>query len=132
MPGTDRQLKRTRPLFFIILKGYFYKLKFSFILHDPPSTTVSSPSFPPAPSPASHLSHSSSIPTGSPLRKEQASHGLQQSIAHQFEAGPCFFPCIKAGQGNPTWGIGSQKTAEHQGQVLISLLGTLQKTKLCN
>lgn len=42
-------------------------------------------------------------------RHSESAHGLEQSITHQVESGPSSSPCIKAGQSNPAWRIGSQR-----------------------
>lgn len=51
--------------------------------------------------------------------------GLQQSMAYQ-EAGSSSFTCIKAEWGNKAWGRGSQSQLQHQGHVLLPLLGAPQ------
>lgn len=74
---------------------------FSFVLHSSHSfTSLLSSHFLPF---ASHLSLSPSAPPLSPLRKWQASHGLEQCMASQVEAGPSPSHCIKA------WETSSQK-----------------------
>lgn len=32
-------------------------------------------------------------------------------MAYRIGAGPVSFPCINAGRGKPSWGVGSQKSA---------------------
>lgn len=66
----------------------------------------------------------------SQFRKGQASHGLDQSLAHKVKSDFSSSPCIKAGQANPAWGTGSQMPAKHQGQVKIPLLGALQTDQI--
>lgn len=46
-----------------------------------------------------YLPSASHLPL-SPSRKEQTSHGLEQNMTHQSEAGPGSSSCIKVGQGN--------------------------------
>lgn len=70
-------------------------------------TAVSLPLFPFHP-PTSPLQPN---PHASPLflyRKGQASLGYRQSIAYTTEVGLSSSPSIKAVQGNPVWGTGSQ------------------------
>lgn len=55
----------------------------------------------------------------SPFSKEQATHGLKQSMAYKVEIGPIYSFCIKAEQYNPTWGIESHKSAKPQGQAQL-------------
>lgn len=89
-------------------------------------------SIPTTVSPPFSLPHCFPMPPNYPLpyppllhlcpEKSKSPVGVNKAC-HQFEAEPSFFPHIKAGWGNPAWGIGSPKPTKHQGQVLIPLIG---------
>ena len=72
---------------------------------------VSLPS-PPISSFTSLFFPSKATPTPPLFRKEQVSHGYQQSMSYQVEIGLHFSPSSKAGQGNPALKTGSQKPAK--------------------
>lgn len=100
--GRPLQIGHQRHIFAVIESLLiFFKLFFSFILYTqsqfPPPSSL--------PAPSSHLSPL----TFSSIQKGEPSHEHhQQSMAHPTEAGPSSSLFIKAGQGNPVRGIGSQ------------------------
>lgn len=95
--------------YFVILRKtfYFFFICFTYRQQFLIPLLLPYPDFVCTPFPIYHLSTSSS-----PFRKWPASHVCQQNVAHQVKAGPSSSSCIKAGRGNPVWGIVSQKPAQ--------------------
>lgn len=84
-------------LHFILLNKYINFVYISTELPPPISPPIPSPFSPPPSTPPLFL-----------FRKGQATHGYQESMAYQFGR-TMLLPCVKAGQGNPEWEIGSWK-----------------------
>lgn len=103
---------------------------FPFILHtdhyppllpSSPCSVLSVPSL----SPSFFFFLSPFIPPPSAFRKGQASHGFEQSMAHQVDAGSSSSLCIRARQGNPASLLSLKLQPSSLGMVVLQLSGQL-------
>lgn len=63
------------------------------------------------------------------FKKGQASHEYQQNRAYQIVEKLSNSPFVNAGQGDPVWGVGSQKSVKESERALFQLLGVTQEGK---